>query len=228
MFKISNVFNFLSTIVSLIMVILLFLLNIILKNISLNGALILLYLSMIVNPILNLMRCKKKKINNPIYHIVLIVVAIFISYICFNGIKIGISFYHTNDINYLNNASLYFYYNYLYMFVPLVFILLLSFIFQKEIIESTKDNSTLCLIIMLIISISYVFVDKTIIQTIANICNLVFIILSIVKFSNIKIISEAQKYYLILIVLNLLLLNPIGTVLAINLYLQLDKNGIMI
>ena len=81
---------------------------------------------------------------------------------------------------------------------------------------------------MLITSISYVFVDKTIIQTIANICNLVFIILSIVKFSNIKIISEAQKYYLILIVLNLLLLNPIGTVLAINLYLQLDKNGIMI
>lgn len=228
MLKKNNIFNFLSTIISLIMVILLFLFNIIVKNISLNGASILLYLVMIINPILNLVRIKKKKINNPIYHIILIIVAIFISNICFNSIKIGINYYNTNDVNYLNNSISYFYNNYLSMFVSLVFVLLLSFIFKKEIIEFKDDNSAFLLMIMLITSIFYVFVDKTIIQTIINICNFVFVILSLIKFNNIKIISEAQKYYLILIVLNVLLLNPIGTVLSINLYIQLDKNGIMI
>ena len=57
---------------------------------------------------------------------------------------------------------------------------------------------------------------------------ILFLIITFIRTRGINTASELQKYYLILIILSALSINPIALVLSIYMFLQLDTFGINI
>lgn len=220
--KISNkIFNYLSSISCIFMVVFLFLFVILFKNIYLDGALLLLTLSMFSNPILNFIG-NKKIIKNPFFHILLSIVSFFITCICLNCFNVGFNYFLTGDVDFSNLAVLYFYDNYLYMFIPLLFVNLSSFLFDKKNVKH-QANNTFILIIMLVISVLYLFMNKPFISSVSNICNLAFIIITLIKFSKIDNKDEERNIYLVLLIFSILSLNPIASVLSFIVFYSMKK-----
>lgn len=229
---ISKLFNVLSTISSIIAITLIYSFIFITESYYFNGYIILIFFCLLLNPIINLFRLNKKKINNPIYHIIVIGLTSYISATSISSLKIYNQFLNstTDNSTAINNALGCFGERFLYIMIALILTLLISFIFKKENIKSDKDNSKLMLIIIFILSImplatnniwnmGYIFGGF-------NIALLVFTIITFFKLRYINTSSELQKYYLILIFLSLISFNPISLVLSCNLFIQLDKFGL--
>ncbi len=222
----SKIFNYISTIGCIITIILLYIFIIISDSFDINGCTILIFLLMLLNPIANICRLNKKIINNPIFHILLVTLTSYISYILLNSIII----YQYNLNGDKSLAYNMFYDKLLYIFISIIIMLLITFIIKKTNIKSNKDNSKIMLLIILITSLVPIVNHSSVplISAGFNIALLIFSILTFVKSKQINKADELRSYYLILIVCSLVSINPIALVLSIYMFLQLDTFGLRI
>lgn len=230
----SKFFNYISTISCIITIVLLYVFIAISDSFYFNGYIILIFLLMLLNPIANLCRLNKKIINNPIFHILIFTLTIYISYILITSIIIYI--YNLNgtvdNSLALNMSTLYFSDKLIYFFIAIILILLITFLFKKTNIKSNKDNSKIMLLIIFITSLIPILIGS--IGSMALICagfDIALFIFSIIVFLKLKstnTASELQSYYLILIISSMISINPIALVLSIYMFLQLDTFGLHI
>lgn len=232
--SISKLFNALSTISCIVAVILVYVFIFITESYYFNGYIILIFLCLLLNPVINLFRLNKKRIHNPIYHLIVIGLTSCISATSISSLRIYNQFFNfaTDNSTVINNALGCFGERFIYIMIGLILTLLISFMFKKENIKTDKDNSKLMLIIIFVVSIiplatnniwnmGYIFGGF-------NTALLIFSIITFFKLRYINTSSELQKYYLILIFLSLTSFNPISLVLSCNLFIQLDKFGLNI
>ena len=225
----NKILNILSTISCIVMIVLLSIFNIFVNGIYFNGYVVLIFLGMLLNPVANLCRINKKIIKNPIYHLIVISVSSFTSYVTINGLMI----YKNNlngidNYNGLNLAGNYFGDKFLYILVAVFLSVILSLLFKKEKVKSNKDNSTIMILVILITSIIPFFTHMVTMEMVWTLSEILFLIVVFFKTRGINIASELQKYYLILILLSALSINPIALVLSIYMFIQLDTFGLNI
>ena len=215
-----KIFNYISTISCIITLILLYVFNIINDNFYFNGCTILMFLLMLLNPLANMYRLNKKIINNPIFHVLIILLVNYISYILIKSIV-----YANEDKIMAYNM---FFDKLSYIFVITIIILLITFLFKKDKIKSNKDNSKIMLLIIFITAIIPMLTNSSLslISAGFNIALFVFTIITFFKLKQINTTNELRSYYLILIVCSLVSINPIALVLSIYMFLQLDIFGL--
>ena len=229
--KISKFLRALSTIALVINIVLLYLFVIITKNNYFNGYIVLIFLFMLYNPVLNIFRLNKKIITNFIYHLLVIIISGYTTYVSINSLIIYNKCLSGNDNSMsLNDSVNYFGERFIYIVIACLVILLSTFIFKKNKVKSNKDNTYLMLFIILILSIIPVLKGGGLnyITTSFNIALIIFVILTLFRLRRINTASDLQKYYLILMVTSLGALNPITFVISCNLFIQLDTFGINI
>lgn len=216
---ISKIFNYISTISCLVTIALVYIFMIISDSFYFNGCTILMFLLLLLNPIANICRLKKKIINNPIYHIFIIILTSYISYVLINSIII-----YNKDKSLAYNM---FYDKLLYIFIATIIILSITFIFKKNNIKTNKDNSKIMLLIILITSLVPILThcSLSLISASFDIALFIFSILTFYKLEQINITNELRSYYLILIICSFVSINPIAFVLSIYMFLQLDIFG---
>ena len=215
-----KIFNYISTISCIIALILLYVFTIINDNFYFNGCTILMFLLMLLNPLANVYRLNKKIINNPIFHVLIILLVNYISYILIKSIV-----YANEDKIMAYNM---FFDKLSYIFVITIIILLITFLFKKDKIKSNKDNSKIMLLIIFITTIIPMLTNSSLslISAGFNIALFVFTIITFFKLKQINTTNELRSYYLILIVCSLVSINPIALVLSIYMFLQLDIFGL--
>ena len=214
--------NVISTLSCSITLCLLYVFNAIIGGFYYNGIVILIMLFMLLNPIANLCRIDKKVINNKIYHIVVTLISIYISYITLKGLNISI------NKNLLNEASLYFYDRLIIMLIMTIGIILFSFILKKEIVKSHDDNSKIMIILILITSILPFISDSIIYERIFSFTHFVFGIITLIKVNRTNDADELRGYYLATFIIGILACNPIAIVLSAYMFTQVDNFGLMI
>ena len=227
----NKILNILSTISCIVMIALLYIFNISVNSIYFNGYIVLIFLSMLLNPIANLCRINKKIIKNPIYHLIVILVSSYTSYVAINGLIIYKSNLNGTPDNSeaMNLAGNYFGDKFLYILIAIFLSVLLAFIFEKNKIKSIRDNFIIMLLIILITSITPFFITNEItFEMVWTLSEILFLIVVFFKTRGINTASELQKYYLILILLSALSINPISLVLSIYMFVQLDTFGLHI
>lgn len=229
---ITKTLNFLSTISSIISILFIQCFIAITDSYYFNGYIVLIFLLMLLNPITNLFRLNKKKISNPIYHLIIIVLTNYISITCIRSLKVNnqFLFFDKDNSSVINDAINFFGERFLYIIIALIFTLLISFVFNKEIIKTDKDKSKLMLFIILITSILPLLSNRIWTMNLVcagfNIAQIVFTIIIFFKLRYINTSSELQKYYLIIMFTSLVSLNPISLVLASYIFIQLDTFGL--
>ena len=228
--KINKILNIISTLFCVVMVILLFIFNIFVNSVYFNGYTVLIFLSMLLNPIANLCRINKKIIINPLYHLIIILVSSYTSYVAINGLMI-----YKNNLNgtsdnstALNTAGNYFGDKLLYILIAIFLSVILTFLFKKNKVKSNKDNSRIMMLIILITSIIPFFNHEITTEMIWTLSEIMFLAVIFIKTRGINTANELQKYYLILIILSVLSINSIALVLSIYMFIQLDKFGLNI
>ena len=227
--KINKVLNILSIIFCVVMIATVFIFNILINGVYFNGYVALIFLSMLLNPIANLCRINKKIITNPIYHLIVILVSSYTSCIAINGLNI-----YRNNINGIDNynglnlAGNYFGDRFLYILIAVFLSVIITFLFKKEKIKSNKDNGVIMMLIILITSIIPFFTHMVTMEMVWTLSEILFLIVVFFKTRGINTASELQKYYLILIILSALSINPIALVLSIYMFIQLDSFGLHI
>ena len=227
--KISKVLNILSTIFCVVMIATLCIFNIFINGVYFNGYVVLIFLCMFLNPISNLCRINKKVIINPIYHLIVMLVSSYTAYIAINGLVI-----YKNNINGIDNynglnlAGNYFGDKFLYILIAIFLSVVITFLFKKEKVKSNKDNSTIMMLVILITSIIPFFTNMVTMEMVWTLSLIAFLITTFIKTRGINTASELQKYYLILIILSALSINPIALVLSIYIFIQLDTFGLNI
>ncbi len=227
----NKLLNILSTISCIAMIALLYTFNIFVNSIYFNGYIVLIFLSMLLNPVANLCRINKKIIKNPIYHLIILLVSNYTSYVAINGLIIYKSNLNGTPDNSeaMNLAGNYFGDKFLYILVVTFLSVLLAFIFKKNKIRSSRNNSIIMMLIILITSIIPFFITNEItFEMVWTLSEILFLIVVFFKTRGINTASELQKYYLILILLSALSINPIALVLSIYLFIQLDTFGLHI
>ena len=225
----NKILNILSTISCIVVIVLLYIFNIFVNGIYFNGYVVLIFLGMLLNPVVNLCRINKKIIKNPIYHLIVISVSSFTSYVTINGLMIYKSNLNGIDnYNGLNLAGNYFGDKFLYILVAVFLSVILSLLFKKEKVKSNKDNSTIMILVILITSIIPFFNHMVTMEMVWTLSEILFLIVVFFKTRGINTASELQKYYLILILLSVLSINPIALVLSIYMFIQLDTFGLHI
>lgn len=129
----TRIFNFLSSISCIIAILLVQGFIAITDSYYFNGYIVLLFLLMLLNPIVNLFKLNKKRINNPIYHLIVIVLTSYISATSISSLKIYNQFLYFDKDNSLaiNNALGCFGERFIYIMIVLISTLLISFIFKK-------------------------------------------------------------------------------------------------
>ena len=226
----SKIFNYISTISCIITVILLYSFIIISDSFYINGCIILMFLFMLLNPIANIFRLNKKIINNPIFHILIVTLTGYISYILINSIirYMDILNETLDKLLAVNKSVLFFYDNFIYILISTIFILLITILFKKNNVKSNKDNSKIMLLIILITSLVPLLTHSSVplISAGFNIALFIFSIIIFFKLKQINTTNELRSYYLILIVCSLVSINPIALVLSIYMFLQLDIFGL--
>lgn len=230
-YKMNKILNILSTISCIAMIVILYVFNIFVNSIYFNGYIVLIFLSMLLNPVANLCRINKKVITNPIYHLIILLVSIYTSYLAINGLMIYKNNLNGTPDNFqaLNLASNYFGDRFLYILILIFLSVLLTFIFKKNKIKSSRDNSTIMMIIILTTSIIPFFITNEItFEMVWTLSEILFLIVVFVKTRGVNPTSELQKYYSILILLSALSINPIALILSIYMFIQLDTFGLHI
>lgn len=231
---ITRIFNFLSSISCIIAILLVQSFIAITDSYYFNGYIVLIFLLMLLNPIANLFRLNKKRINNPIYHLIVFCLTSYISASSISSLRIYNQFLFFDKDNSLaiNNALGCFGERFLYIMIALLLTLLISFMFKKEIIKTEKDKSKLMLFIILITSLlpllSNGIWSMNLINAGFNIAQVIFVIIIFFKLRYTNTSSELQKYYLILMLTSLISLNPISLVLSAYIFIQLDTFGLHI
>jgi len=231
---ITRIFNFLSSISCIIAILLVQSFIAITDSYYFNGYIVLIFLLMLLNPIANLFRLNKKRINNPIYHLIVFCLTSYISASSISSLRIYNQFLFFDKDNSLaiNNALGCFGERFLYIMIALLLTLLISFMFKKEIIKTEKDKSKLMLFIILITSLLPLLSNRiwsmNLINAGFNIAQVIFTIIIFFKLRYINTSSELQKYYLILMLTSLISLNPISLVLSAHIFIQLDTFGLHI
>ncbi|MBE6139309.1 MAG: hypothetical protein E7174_02230 [Firmicutes bacterium] len=229
---IKKMFNFLSTISAIVSVILVQSFIAITDSYYFNGYIVLIFLLMLLNPIANLFRLNKKRINNPLYHLIVIALTSYISASSISSLRIYNQFLFFDKDNSLaiNNALGCFGERFLYIMIALILTLLIAFIFKKEKIKTDKDRSMIMLVLIFITSILPLLSNRiwsmNLINAGFNIAQIVFTIIIFFKLRNLNTSSELQKYYLILMLTSLVSLNPIALVLTGYIFIQLDTFGL--
>ncbi len=228
----SKFFNYISTISCIITIILLYIFIIISDSFYINGCTILMFLLMLLNPIANIFKLNKKIINNPIFHILIVTLTGYISYILINSIiRYKDILNETLDkLLAINKSVLFFYDNFIYILISTIIILLITFIFKKNNVKSNKDNSKIMLLIILITSLVPILTHSSVplISAGFNIALFIFSIIIFFKLKQINTTNELRSYYLILIVCSLISISPIALVLSIYMFLHLDIFGLHI
>lgn len=223
--NVVKILNNLSAFICILMISSIGIFNSLSNGTSFNGDVILLFLCMLINPIVNLCRVKKYIINNYIYHIILIGISIFISFISINSI---IKFYIGYRSDFGNSASLYFS-NYLIpMMISILIILLISVFMKKEIVINKKDNSKVMLVVLAATSFLPFLNDTTTLSVAISIGVFIFSIVMIFKLDSLNTSSDLQKIYFVLAILCLITSNVIGLFLLVYMYIQLDYFGLNI
>lgn len=231
---ITRIFNFLSSISCIIAILLVQSFIVITYSYYFNGYIVLIFLLMLLNPIANLFRLNKKRINNPIYHLIVFCLTSYISASSISSLRIYNQFLFFDKDNSLaiNNALGCFGERFIYIMIALLLTLLISFMFKKEIIKTEKDKSKLMLFIILITSLLPLLSNRiwsmNLINAGFNIAQVIFTIIIFFKLRYINTSSELQKYYLILMLTSLISLNPISLVLSAYIFIQLDTFGLHI
>ena len=223
--KISKIFNTISTLSCLIMIISISIFNSFVNELYINGYIILILLGMLLNPIANLCRINQKIIINPIYHILTTIVTGFTSYVAINSLLI----YYNNlngtsdNSDALNNSVNYFGDYFLYVLCGLLFIIVISFIFKK-IKSVAQKRINIIYVIILMTSITPLLNRAFTFKSVWALTEALFILVIFIKNRGINTTDELQKYYLILILLSILSINPIALVLSIYIFIQLDNH----
>ena len=225
----NKILNVISKISCIVMIVSLFVFNILINGVYFNGYVVLMLLGMLLNPIANLCRINKKIIKNPIYHLIVILVSSYTSYVAINGLII-----YKNNIDGIDNynghnlAGNYFGDKFLYILIAILLTVIITFLFKKEKVKSNKDNSIVMMLIILVTSIIPFFTHMVTFEMVWTLSEILFLIITFVKTRGINTASELQKYYLILILLSALSINPIALVLSIYMFIQLDTFGLHI
>lgn len=231
--EINKFFNLVSSISCIIMIIFIYLFMIMTKNFYLNGYIFLIFLCMLLNPIKNIFRLKKKIITNPIYHLIVTGISMYTSYIALSSILIYNKYLNGKDnFEAMNRSIDYFGNSFIYIAIAIIIALLLSFIFKKKIIVSNKDNSKLLLSIIFVTALLPIISGSTsemgLISKASNIAELIFVVIIFLKLQGINTTSDLQKAYLSLMALSILSLNPIALVISTYNFIQLDTFGLHI
>lgn len=188
------------------------------------------FLLMLLNPIANIFKLNKKIVNNPIFHILIVTLTGYISYILINSIirYMDILNETLDKLLAVNKSVLFFYDNFIYILISTIFILLITILLKKNNVKSNKDNSKIMLLIILITSLIPLLTHSSVplISAGFNIALFIFSIIIFFKLKQINTTNELRSYYLILIVCSLVSINPIALVLSIYMFLQLDIFGL--
>lgn len=224
----SKIFNLLSSISVLVTILIIYLFTIFISEWYFNGYIVLLLLLMFINPVLNIFRLNKKIIDNPIYHIMIMSAMSYISYIFTNSFNVYKKYLidPKDNSEAVNNALNYTGEHFICIILLVLFLIILGFIFKKRKIESNKDNSKIDVIFIIILSFLSVITG---INSFTNVFMLTLLIFSILTFIHLNRMSssfDTRGYYLILIILSILSVQPIALVISICLFIQLDKFGL--
>ena len=84
------------------------------------------------------------------------------------------------------------------------------------------------MLVILVTSIIPFFTHIVTTEMVWTLSLIAFLIITFIKTRAINTASELQKYYLILIILSALSINPIALVLSVYMFLQLDTFGLNI
>lgn len=222
---IGKIFDFISTITSFLMMTTLIYFNALVNDTTFNGITILIGICMLINPVLNLYRLNKKRIYNPIYHLIVISFTSIVSYISIIDI---FKYYNDYNINHGNAAGLEFTNKLLYMLIGAIMIDLISFLFKKELIKIEKDNSKIIFLIIALTSLSPFLNETFSLATAVSLVVFIFSIIMVFKLNSLNASSDLRKLYAVLVLLNLFTSNIVGVILLICMYIQLDKFGLNI
>lgn len=220
--NIGKILNFISIISSIVMIISISIYNGIANGTIFNSYSIIIFLCMFINPVLNLYRLKNKVIYNPIYHFVLILFSVYVSsftiFNIFNIFNSGSSL-KNNIMSYFSNYILYF-------ICCLIFIILFSFIFKKDVSTKEKDYSKLMFFAIGLSSFFLILNYELGLNDVLSLCVSIFSFIMIFKLDEINTVYSLQNVYFVLFLLCIFSSNVIGIILLIHMYLQLTKFGL--
>lgn len=212
-----------------IMIVLLNIVHVSINEFQINYIFLLIFLAMFLSPIINLLRINKKIIFNPMYNLLLIFANIYIIYISFNCLKLGINSYakvinqNIHDVNYINTAKNYLNKNILYMLIAIILILLISMLFKKKNEEEMISSNGLKYVLITSIAneIFFKFLSYNL-HIIPESANIIILLWFIFKNKLDDYINETN-YYLILFILCVFSLNPTSIVITFYIYIQYKK-----
>ena len=225
----NKVLNIISTLFCLLTIILLYMFNMLVNGVRFNGYTVLILLCMLLNPIANLCRNNKKIIINSLYHLIVMLITGYTSYIAINSLII-----YKNNFNWKDNADSlnlsvdYFGDKFLYILIAIFLTVLLTFLFKKVKMKTNKDTRSVMMLIILITSLVPFFNNEIEFGMIWPLSEILFLVILFIKTRGINTTNELQKYYIVLVLLSLLSINPVALVLSIYLLIHLDTFGLNI
>ena len=171
----------------------------------------------------NLYKSTKKYINNALYHTINIVICLYSFYIMINSYFLYFYYKLVGESTY----SIYFYDHILIVMLLFVLLYFISFIFKKEVIKKSINNTKTIYIVLSILSVLPILNGNISLSVVISLCLSIFYLFMIFN-NRINTKNDLQKTYFILIILSIFTNNLIGLILLIHLYFNLDKVGLNI
>ena len=94
--------------------------------------------------------------------------------------------------------------------------------------KTNKDTRSVMTLIILITSLVPFFNNEIEFEMIWPLSEILFLVILFIKTRGINTTNELQKYYIVLVLLSLLSINPVALVLSIYLLIHLDTFGLNI
>lgn len=208
-----------STFFLTITIVLLLILNIISNPSSVNGLVILIILSMFMNPVSYFLKINKKIVINKIYHYLIILYSLIISYITINTL---IKYCREMQYNNNNEAIVTFYDNLFYMIVGAVLVIFISLFLKKEEKEYLNYQINYLYIVTAFYAVLSIINTVSIVATVGGVST--FILLSIILLKKNINLKDHKEIIIFLIILNILSYNLIILILLLIISKTLMNN----
>lgn len=191
---------------------------------------IIMLLLLVSNPVSNIFKIKKKEINNNVYYILYLIILLFMFYVSCYTIYIYLQPDPLGTNEYINQASLFFSNNVIYVLSSLLFINIISLALKKNIIIKKTDKHKLMLFLigtscLFPLLNGFIFMHINIALSIAI---SIFSFIMIYLHDHLHTASELRKIYFILGALCLYIGNLFALYFVVIIYLQLDDFGLNI
>lgn len=224
----SKIMNKISMITCVIIIVLLYIYIGITNSFYYHGTIIFIFLYLLLNPLLNIFRLNKKVITNLFYNFMIVIFNLFFLYIMLEPLKMGVEYYITGNVNYLNAARIYVG-NYTMLLLLLLIILnIITLLFKKVTVETKKDSFNIKNLAILLSCLAPLLGEISLFMIFLIIISSILCVEGFVRYNTFPITKELQKYYFLLIILGILMCNPVAILFSILVFIEMDTIGIRI